>query len=560
MTFALPYEDRAVLTAARGALFAQLRDVPGVSITHLETNPDFTRSRTLFELERRFGEQPGRADRERRRAGAARLGRRAGRGRDDRLRGRPAARPRRPRGRDRGRRPRPRGGGPAAAPGLLPLPDPGGGPGGPARDPDADRCGADRAAARRGRPRRGRGPARLPADAGDGLARAASTGWSAGCAATGCAPPTRRTRRGSGTTGRRWRRSSACARPDRTGSCCARPGARRAGWPRPCSTGEGDVGQRGARARAARRRRAGGARWPSSPSWGCPTPPPTRSPRSPSSGSPIWRGPTRGRVRVISPYSARARRVGHMFVASLQDGDFPRRDTGGPLLSDEARAGLELPPRRKAEVEDRYLFGMLLSRPKRQLWLSWRSADDEGGAGARSPFVDDVRELLSPALPDGIEERDEALFEEAGGTGPGRLGLRARRRPDRRGAGALARGPPAGRRPARPRRGGADRRRRRADPRGSPPPQGAAPGAGAGADGRQGAVRALDAGEVRRVPLPLVRRSRARARADDPAGRRARRRLGRPPGAGAALPRAARPTRGRRPRRPWPPGSPAPAS
>ena len=131
----------------------------------------------------------------------------------------------------------------------------------------------------------------------------------------------------------------------------------------------------------------------------------------------LWRGPTRGRVRVISPYSARARRVGHMFVASLQDGDFPRRDTGGPLLSDEARAGLELPPRRKAEVEDRYLFGMLLSRPKRQLWLSWRSADDEGGAGARSPFVDDVREMLSPALPDGIEERDEALFEEAAGRG-----------------------------------------------------------------------------------------------------------------------------------------------
>ena len=132
---------------------------------------------------------------------------------------------------------------------------------------------------------------------------------------------------------------------------------------------------------------------------------------------PLWRGPTRGRVRVISPYSARARRVGHMFVASLQDGDFPRRDTGGPLLSDEARAGLELPPRRKAEIEDRYLFGMLLSRPKRQLWLSWRSADDEGGAGARSPFVDDVREMLSPVLPDGIEERDEALFEEAGGRG-----------------------------------------------------------------------------------------------------------------------------------------------
>ena len=49
----------------------------------------------------------------------------------------------------------------------------------------------------------------------------------------------------------------------------------------------------------------------------------------------MWRGPTEGRVRVISPYRARARRVAHMFVCSMQDGDFPRRDTGGPLLSDD---------------------------------------------------------------------------------------------------------------------------------------------------------------------------------------------------------------------------------
>jgi ATP-dependent helicase/DNAse subunit B len=132
---------------------------------------------------------------------------------------------------------------------------------------------------------------------------------------------------------------------------------------------------------------------------------------------PMWRGPTAGRVRVISPYRARARRVGHMFVASMQDGDFPRRDTGGPLLSDEARRGLALPPRKQAEVEDRYLFSVCLSRPKRKLWLSWRSADDEGGATARSPFVDEVRELLAPELPEDLEERDEALAREAGGRG-----------------------------------------------------------------------------------------------------------------------------------------------
>jgi RecB family exonuclease len=106
-----------------------------------------------------------------------------------------------------------------------------------------------------------------------------------------------------------------------------------------------------------------------------------------------------------------------MFVCSMQDGDFPRRDTGGPLLSDDARRALGLQERKKAEVEDRYLFTVCLSRPKQRLWLSWRNADDEGGATSRSPYVDEARELLAPVLPQDLEERDEAIAEEAGGRG-----------------------------------------------------------------------------------------------------------------------------------------------
>ena len=132
---------------------------------------------------------------------------------------------------------------------------------------------------------------------------------------------------------------------------------------------------------------------------------------------PMWRGPTEGRVRVISPYRARARRVAHLFACSLQDGDFPRRDTGGPLLSDEARAALALPERRKAEVEDRYLFSVCLSRPKQRLWLSWRSADDEGGATARSPFVDEARELLAGA-PHRHRGADRGARRRGGREGP----------------------------------------------------------------------------------------------------------------------------------------------
>jgi ATP-dependent helicase/DNAse subunit B len=114
---------------------------------------------------------------------------------------------------------------------------------------------------------------------------------------------------------------------------------------------------------------------------------------------PLWRGPSDGHVRVTSPYRIRARRVEYLFVASLQEGEFPRRDPGEPLLSDEQRAELSVPPRAEAADEERYLFYVCLSRPTRRLHLCWRSCDDEGAPAARSPLLDDVRDLLLPTPP-----------------------------------------------------------------------------------------------------------------------------------------------------------------
>ena len=45
-----------MLAGARGALFAELREVEGATEEHLEADPEFTASRALFEVERRFGE------------------------------------------------------------------------------------------------------------------------------------------------------------------------------------------------------------------------------------------------------------------------------------------------------------------------------------------------------------------------------------------------------------------------------------------------------------------------------------------------------------------------
>jgi RecB family exonuclease len=124
----------------------------------------------------------------------------------------------------------------------------------------------------------------------------------------------------------------------------------------------------------------------------------------------VWSGPIEGRVRIASPYALRAERFDQVFVGSLQDGEFPRRDRGGdPFLSDGQRAALGLEARHDAEVEERYLFAACLALPRRRLYLSYRDSDENGGAEARSPLLDEVRMLLAPApdgeLPDGLEEQ-----------------------------------------------------------------------------------------------------------------------------------------------------------
>jgi ATP-dependent helicase/DNAse subunit B len=112
---------------------------------------------------------------------------------------------------------------------------------------------------------------------------------------------------------------------------------------------------------------------------------------------PLWRGSAEGRVRVLSPYRVRARRVRHLFVASLQEGEFPSREPGDPLLGDDRRASLGLPERRDPELEERCLFYACVSRPSERLYLSWRDSDDDGQALAPSPFLDDIGDLLPRA-------------------------------------------------------------------------------------------------------------------------------------------------------------------
>jgi RecB family exonuclease len=123
----------------------------------------------------------------------------------------------------------------------------------------------------------------------------------------------------------------------------------------------------------------------------------------------VWSGPVEGRVRIADPYRLRAARFDHVVVASLQDGEFPRRDRGGdPFLSDGQRGTLGLDPRRDNEAEERYLFHVCLALPRRTLTLSYRDSDENGAATARSPLLDDVAGLLAP----GPEDDSPAAVEE----------------------------------------------------------------------------------------------------------------------------------------------------
>jgi ATP-dependent helicase/DNAse subunit B len=112
----------------------------------------------------------------------------------------------------------------------------------------------------------------------------------------------------------------------------------------------------------------------------------------------VWSGPVEDRVRITDPRRVRAARFDNVFVASLQDGEFPR--SGGqsdPFLAERQRESLGLQPRHDNEAEERYLFHACLALPKRRLFLSYRDSDENGAAEAPSPFLADVGQMLEPS-------------------------------------------------------------------------------------------------------------------------------------------------------------------
>ncbi len=112
----------------------------------------------------------------------------------------------------------------------------------------------------------------------------------------------------------------------------------------------------------------------------------------------VWSGPVEDRIRIADPRRVRAARFDNVFVASLQDGEFPRGAAHtDPFLAERQRESLGLQPRHDSDAEERYLFHVCLALPKRRLFLSYRDSDENGGAEAASPFLEDVRQMLEPS-------------------------------------------------------------------------------------------------------------------------------------------------------------------
>ncbi len=122
----------------------------------------------------------------------------------------------------------------------------------------------------------------------------------------------------------------------------------------------------------------------------------------------VTEGTGTGAVLVADPLVLRARRVDVLFLGRLQEGVFPRPGRAEPFLGDEARRSVDRaladagePPLRLREHEDlldaeRYQLYAAVSRPRVRLILSWHRADQDGDPVVRSPFVDDVLDVLSP--------------------------------------------------------------------------------------------------------------------------------------------------------------------
>ncbi len=110
--------------------------------------------------------------------------------------------------------------------------------------------------------------------------------------------------------------------------------------------------------------------------------------------------PTLDQVLVGSIERSRHPSIRAAWVLGFGEGQFPRRPSEDPILSDDhrrdlAKVGVELAPTSRQHLFDEKLLAYIaMTRPSERLWISWFAAEEDGKVCHPSPFVQAVRAVF----------------------------------------------------------------------------------------------------------------------------------------------------------------------
>lgn len=108
-------------------------------------------------------------------------------------------------------------------------------------------------------------------------------------------------------------------------------------------------------------------------------------------------------VAVMSAETARYREFEYLFLAGMNEGEFPSPPAIDAVYSDEdwedlEKAGAKAERRERQIDREMLLLHHVLGRARQRAWVSWCSTGPDGRPLAPSPFVEDIKGLLGDPL------------------------------------------------------------------------------------------------------------------------------------------------------------------
>ncbi len=117
-----------------------------------------------------------------------------------------------------------------------------------------------------------------------------------------------------------------------------------------------------------------------------------------------WTGPDDG-VRILTPSQISGIKADHVIMMGMNEGTWPKPIHEDPFLTDDIIQALRSNKersilQRSSDKRNRelYLFHQALSAAKKQVVFTWSRRDSDGTEQIPSPFLEDVKKLLSDAV------------------------------------------------------------------------------------------------------------------------------------------------------------------